>query len=56
MENLKIDSYATDVKELSSMEIDAVNGGGLFNWISRVTAGYRIVILGVEVSDGIPND
>lgn len=43
------------MKELNDTEIEAVNGGGLFDWISEVTEGLRIVILGIEVSDGIPN-
>ena len=44
------------IVDLDSDEISAVEGAGLFNWISRVTAGYTITILGIEVSDGIPND
>ncbi len=42
-------------QELSIEEIEAVDGAGLFQWISEVTAGYRIVLFGIEVSDGIPN-
>ena len=45
-----------EIQELSFNEIEAINGAGLFNWISRVTAGTRIRLFGIELSDGIPND
>jgi hypothetical protein len=46
---------AGGIQELSFDEIEAVGGAGFFDWISRVTAGYRIILFGIEVSDGIPN-
>lgn len=46
---------AGGIQELSFDEIEALNGAGFFDWISRVTEGYRIILFGIEVSDGIPN-
>lgn len=45
-----------EIKEMCAEEICAVNGGGLFNWISRITAGTKIYFLGIQLSDGIPNN
>lgn len=44
------------VKTLTDAEIESVNGAGLLSWLSEVTAGWRIVIFGIEISDGVPNN
>jgi len=39
------------IQELNADEAELVNGGGLINWLRN----ERIVIFGIEVSDGDPN-
>lgn len=44
------------ITSLNFNEVEAVSGGGFFDWFSHVTADWRIVVFGIELSDGMCNE